>query len=284
MNQPTAAAARPSRVAPPDGADAPILDLARCLSCRGRLGVDAACLECGRPHPLRGGILEAIGPLEGRNRIVAAFYDGPGWQRFRAFEQGFLMIQGGVRRARRQILQHVEKVHQTEAIGLEVGIGDGENLRYLPPQWTNFGVDLARSRLEACMVRHAAMAGRLAHAEGERLPFADATFDACWSVGGFNYFRDHEATLREMRRVTRPGGPLVVADEVPGLHRAGIGHLIGLPRIDAVWLGLLGLDRSFVEMVLGFRDDLDAIFGRVWPGAARHRIWHGLGYCWVDRA
>ena len=36
------------------------------------------------------------------------------------------------------------------------------------------------------------MAGRLAWAEAESLPFADATFDACWSVGGFNYYRDHE--------------------------------------------------------------------------------------------
>ena len=31
------------------------------------------------------------------------------------------------------------------------------------------------------------MAGRLAWAEAEDLPFDDATFDASWSVGGFNY-------------------------------------------------------------------------------------------------
>ena len=49
------------------------------------------------------------------------------------------------------------------------------------------------------------MAGRLAWAEAEALPFEDATFDACYTVGGFNYFRDHAAALREMRRVTRPG-------------------------------------------------------------------------------
>ena len=100
------------------------------------------------------------------------------------------------------------------------------------------------------------MAGRLARAEAERLPFDDATFDACWTIGGFTYFRDHEAALREMRRVTRPGGPVVVADEVPGLHRAGLGHLIGVPAFDAWWLRLLGLDREFVDMVLGFDVDL----------------------------
>ena len=48
------------------------------------------------------------------------------------------------------------------------------------------------------------MGGRLAWAEAERLPFPDATFDACYSIGGFTYFDDHAAALREMRRVTRP--------------------------------------------------------------------------------
>ncbi len=126
------------------------------------------------------------------------------------------------------------------------------------------------------------MAGRLAWAEAEDLPFEDATFDACWSIGGFTYYRDHEAALHEMRRVTRPGGPVVVADEVSGLHRAGLGHLLGVPSFDAWWLRLLGLDREFVDMVLKFDVDLRALFGRVWPGSARHRIWHGLGYCLVN--
>ena len=55
------------------------------------------------------------------------------------------------------------------------------------------------------------MAGRLVWAEGEALPFADATFDAVFTVGGFNYFRDHVAALREMRRVAVPGRPVLVA-------------------------------------------------------------------------
>jgi SAM-dependent methyltransferase len=239
--------------------------------------------RCGGACPVRDGILEAIGPLSGRNRIVAAFYDGPGWRRFRRWEQGFLVLQGGVRRARMQILRHVLEFDRPDAIGLEVGIGDGENLAFLPSGWTVYGVDIARTRLEACIARHPSMSGRLAWAEGERLPFEDAAFDACWSVGGFNYFGDHEAALREMRRVTRPGGPVVVADEVPGLFRAGLGHLIGVPAFDAWWLGLLGLDREFVEMVFGFDVDLPELAGRVWPEAVRYRIWRGMGYCWVHR-
>ncbi len=242
--------------------------------------------RCGRSSPYRDGILEAIGPLSGRNRIVAAFYDGPGWRRFKPWEQGFLIVQGGVRRARMEILRHVLAgvSGRTDVCALEVGIGDGVNLAFVPSGWTVHGVDIARNQLRECIRRHSEMAGRLAHAEAESLPFDDATFDACWSVGGFNYYRDHEAALREMRRVTRPGGPVVVADEVPGLHRAGLGHLLGIPSLDAWWLRKLGLDRKFVEMVLSFDVDLTALFSRVWPRATRHRIWHGMGYCLVNKS
>jgi SAM-dependent methyltransferase len=235
-----------------------------------------------REFAVRQGILDAIGPLAGRNRVVAKFYDGPGWVKFRPWEQGFLILQGGVRRARMEIVRHLLYPGRPGARGLEVGIGSGENLAYLPPDWTVYGVDIARTQLERCRDCHAGMSGRLAWSEAEDLPFEDATFDAAWSVGGFNYFSDHERTLREMRRVTRPGGPVVVADELPSLHRAGLGHLIGVPSFDAWWLRRLGLDRDFVDMVLNFNVDLPALFERAWPRAVRHRIWHGLGYCVVD--
>ena len=99
--------------------------------------------------------------------------------------------------------------------------------RFLPRTWTVYGVDIARTQLVACRDRYPRMNGRLAWAEAECLPFPDGTFDACYSIGGFTYYEDHAAALREMRRVTRAGGPVVVADEIPGMHRAGIGHLIG---------------------------------------------------------
>ena len=228
----------------------------------------------------RDGIVEAIGPLAGRNRIAAVFYDGPGWRRFRPWEHAFLAFQGGQRRARRPILKHL--LDLPEARVLEVGIGEGDNVPFLPAGWDVHGVDIARARLGDCLGRFPAMAGRLAWAEGERLPFEDHSFDASFTVGGFNYFGDHEAALREMGRVTRPGGTIVVADEEPWLHRCGIGHLIGVPRIDAAWLRLLGLDREFVDMVLGLRLDLEALFpeGEGWR---RSSIWRGLGYCAVRR-
>jgi SAM-dependent methyltransferase len=261
-----------------------VSSLAYCRACAQPLRGEDRCLTCGRAYPVRDGILDAIGPLSGRNRIVANFYDGPGWARFRPWEQAFLIAQGGVRRARMEILRHALELKQRNAVVLEVGIGSGENLRFLPPEWTVHGVDIARTQLDACRHRHPETTGRLAWAEAESLPFDDATFDACWSVGGCNYFSDHETALREMRRVTKPGGPVVVADELPGLFRAGLGHLLGIPSFDAWWLCKLGLDREFVDMVIGFDIDLIALFQKVWPNAKRHRIWHGMGYCVVDHS
>ena len=232
-------------------------------------------------EPSVGGIIKDIGPLTGSNRVAAAFYDGPGWLRFRHWERLFLRMVGGSR-ARRQILRHLP--NEPKARVLEVGIGDGDNLPLLPEGCEVSGVDIARNRLAACLDRFPTLAGRLAWAEGEALPFEDGTFDAAYSVGGFNYFRDQAAALREMKRVTRPGGALVVADERPDLHRFMIGHLIGVPALSAWILRRTGLDREFVDLVLNHRSDAEGAAAREWPGYRREAIWGGLGYCLVARA
>ena len=64
---------------------------------------------------------------------------------------------GGVRKARMEILRHVlERVTGPRALALEVGIGNGENLAFLPAGWTVYGVDIARTQLEDCIRRHPA--------------------------------------------------------------------------------------------------------------------------------
>jgi SAM-dependent methyltransferase len=224
-----------------------------------------------------------MGPLRGTNRIAAAFYDGPSWPRFRPWEQLFLWFQGpGPARARRQVLQHLPR--QPRARVLEVGIGGGPNLPLLPPDWIVYGVDIAASQLALCRDRRPSMAGRLAWAEAEALPFADASFDAVFTVGGFNYFRDPIGAIREMRRVARPEAPVIVADEDPDLIRFSPGRALGIDLIDGWALRALGLDAEFISMVQNHQLNVAAVACAAFPGYRRFPIWNRLGYCLVDPA
>ena len=72
--------------------------------------------------------------------------------------------------------------------------------------------------------------------DGTRLPFLDDTFDAVTISYGLRNFVDPVAGLREMRRVTRPGGRLVVCEfsrPVNGALRAVYldGFMRALPAI-----------------------------------------------------
>jgi demethylmenaquinone methyltransferase / 2-methoxy-6-polyprenyl-1,4-benzoquinol methylase len=77
----------------------------------------------------------------------------------------------------------------------------------------------ARARLE----RDARLASRveLVRGEAERLPFADGEFDALTFTYLLRYVDDPAATLRELARVVRPGGPVASLEfGVPGFAPA----------------------------------------------------------------
>ncbi|KAB7512561.1 methyltransferase domain-containing protein [Halosegnis rubeus] len=57
---------------------------------------------------------------------------------------------------------------------------------------------------------------RFYRGDAERLPFADDTFDKLWSSGSIEYWPNPVAALEEFRRVTKPGGTvLVVGPDYP---------------------------------------------------------------------
>jgi SAM-dependent methyltransferase len=76
-------------------------------------------------------------------------------------------------------------------------------LRYTPHV---FGIEIEPERAQAARTRARGVAG----AVGEALPFADAAFDVVFSHEVLEHVRDDGQCARELVRVARPGGRVVV--------------------------------------------------------------------------
>ena len=264
-------------------------DTWRCLKCQGSLyhdpsGPALVCSGCAARLSIENDILIAKDQTTENNQVAQAFYDSPLWPKFRFWEWFTWVCNGGERRARNQVLKHLPDT--SGLILLDVAIGDGVYLDWLPADWRIVGVDISRSQLEACRKRAAGRNIRLVQSEAEDLPLESHQFDAVLSIGAFNYFNDPEGALREMVRVARPGAPIVISDEVPNLTDRMIGHKLGMPGLDN-WIvsRLMHLGDSFTAMVERRRNlNIPAIAERVLKDVRYQTIWMGVGYVLVGRA
>lgn len=98
---------------------------------------------------------------------------------------------------------------------LETSVGTGLNFKYLPRGAKLSGLDLSPEMLANCQrnLRRWQLDADLYLGNAENLPFADASFDVVYTCGGFNFFSDRAQAVREMIRVVRPGGQLMIEDE-----------------------------------------------------------------------
>ena len=98
---------------------------------------------------------------------------------------------------------------------LETSVGTGLNFKYLPRGVKLAGLDLSPEMLANCQnnMRRWKMDADLYLGNAESLPFADASFDVVYTCGGFNFFSDRAKAIREMIRVAKPGGQLMIEDE-----------------------------------------------------------------------
>ena len=96
---------------------------------------------------------------------------------------------------------------------LDVGCGTGRALPHLRAAvgaaGTVAGIDLTPAMVEIAARRGPAVVG-----DARRLPVADGVADAVLAAGLINHLPDPDAGLRELARVTRPGGRLALFSPV----------------------------------------------------------------------
>ena len=122
----------------------------------------------------------------------------------------------GTRRKRRRLLQ------KAGGSVLEVGIGTGRNLAYYPRGVELTGIDIA-SRMLARARRRAGSLGlsaALLEGDGRALAFEDDVFDTTVGTCVLCSVADPDAVVREMVRVTRPGGSILLLEHVRPRQRA----------------------------------------------------------------
>src|SRR6476646_10132465 len=96
---------------------------------------------------------------------------------------------------------------------LEVGVGTGINVDLYPADCAVTGIDLSSSMLEKArerVARRGVRNVRLLQMDAANLKFADDTFDIVYAPYVISVVPDPVAVTREMRRVCKPGGRIVI--------------------------------------------------------------------------
>ncbi len=223
------------------------LRLLACPRCHGALQFHGApardsieegileCAPCAEQWQVAGGLPRLVDEtaVGGLDRLMRLVYDGLGRFHDPAVEWLLPLLQWeSIDRnnyIRRLELDELAKVRHRPVRILEIGIGGGANIPLveaaLPAalEYELWGADLSEGMLTQCRRRLQAAPSiapvRLCIADAHALPFADATFDRVFHVGGLNAYQDPRRGLAEMARVARPGTPIIVVDEQLDPHR-----------------------------------------------------------------
>ena len=156
---------------------------------------------------------------------------------------------------------------------LDVGCGTGYLLQQAlarQPEINAVGLDLSREMLAVARER---LGTRVALVEGtaERLPFCDWAFDVVVSNSALHYLDDPERAVRELARVLRGGGTLLVVDW--SADRLSVRVVVFLLRVFKRPLGRIYRARDFAALLEanGFEQARKSHRGVGWPWTV-HRL------------
>jgi ubiquinone/menaquinone biosynthesis C-methylase UbiE len=123
----------------------------------------------------------------------------------------------GTRRRRRRL------VAQLEGRVLEAGVGTGKNIPYYPEDVEVTGIDVSVKMLARAEERARVLGRevRLELADVTDLPYPDGSFDTTIATSVFCSVADPVAGLRELARVTKPNGRILLLEHVRPRNRVG---------------------------------------------------------------
>jgi ubiquinone/menaquinone biosynthesis C-methylase UbiE len=161
---------------------------------------------------------------------------------------------------------------------LEVGVGTGKNLPYYPNGAHITGIDLTPGMLE--------QARRKAHAfefnsrvslqigDAQALDFPDNSFDTALATFVFCSVPDPVLGLREMKRVVRPGGKVLLLEHMRSPNSV-LGYLMDLLNPLVVRMMGANINRRTVENVRKAGLEIEQVEGLGMGGIFKLIVAHG---------
>lgn len=160
------------------------------------------------------------------------------------------MEEGGERSAFRKWRQALWRAVRGPRV-LEVGVGTGKNMEFYPAGAQVTAVDLSPAMLQQAQAKAASRgcAVDLRLMDAQNLDFPDASFDTVVSTFVFCSVPDAVRGLREIRRVVKPGGQILLLEHMRSPNRV-VGVLMDVLNPLVVRVMGANINRRTVDNVL----------------------------------